>query len=67
MKERIRVSALREVTAQGELAGTEALLGPAEQHPVPHSSGFQAFWKAVGFFLMPAHAHLHNRLTVREW
>lgn len=71
MRERIRVSALREVIGQNELAGTEALLGLAEQHPVPDSPvpdspPFKKLWKAAGFFSMPVLAHPPNSLIVRE-
>jgi len=63
---RIRVSALREVTRQSEAAGTEALLGLAEQHPVPDSPRFKKFWKAAGFFSAPGLAHPPNSLRIRE-
>ena len=66
MRERIRVSALREVIGQSEMAGTEALLRLAEQHPIPDSPWFKKFWKAVGFFSMPVLAHPPNSLIVRE-
>lgn len=65
-RERIQVSALRDVIGQSEPAGTEALLGLAEQHPVPDSPIRKKFWKAVGFFSMPMLAHPPNSLIEKQ-
>lgn len=52
LRERIRVSVLREVTGLRERTGTAALLVLAELNPIPDSPWLTKFWEAVGFFLL---------------
>lgn len=66
VRERIRVSVLREVTRLREPTGTEALLALAELNPIPDSPWFTKFWEAVGFFSMLILAYSPSSLIARD-